>query len=170
MEIKDLPYTTGENYPQITIDDTDKTTVNILKNLYASCGSETTAILQYIYQSYLVEPKEKEIADILSKIALTEMHHHQELGKAIVMLGGVPFYTNSQGVPFSARCIYDGVNLKQMLLANINAESLSIQSYNNAISKINNQSIKQLLSRIVQDEEIHKKTFECLLEYVSFYK
>jgi bacterioferritin len=170
MEIKDLPYSTGEGFPKIVVDTPDKNTVALLKNLYASCGSETTAILQYIYQSYVVAPKEKEIADILSKIAMTEMHHHEELGRAIVAFGGVPFYTSSQGIPFSARCVYDGTNLKQMLLANINAEAQAIESYNNAIKKVNNESLKQFLTRIVNDEESHKKTFECLLEYVSFYK
>ena len=101
---------------------------------------------------------------------MTEMRHHKLLGDLIVSLGGVPYYNNSQGVNFNIRCVCDSTNLKQMLLRDIQDEENAILDYNYAKSKIDNASIQALLERIVLDEQVHKKTLETILEYISFYK
>ena len=40
----------------------------------------------------------------------------------------------------------------------------------NVADRIDNDSIKELLNRIVEDEELHRMAFEQILEYVNFYK
>lgn len=170
MEIKDLPYSVGTPLPEVVVDKKNLYYAGLLQNLYSSCSSETGAVLQYIYQSYVTRPKEPEIADLFEHIAITEMHHHNALGSTIIKLGGLPFYTNSQGVNFNIRCVYDNTNLKQMLLKDIEDEQKAIADYNYAKNIIENESIKALLERIVEDEELHKKSLEAVLEYITFYR
>lgn len=170
MEIEDLPYSVQIEFPEVVVDQPNMYYAALLQNLYASCNSETSAILQYIYQSYLTAQKEPQISKLLEHIAITEMHHHEKLADAIVKLGGVPYYNNSQGVNFNVRCVYDSTNLKQMLLRDIEDEEKAILEYNYAKSKIDNQSIQSLIERIVLDEQLHKKALETVMEYISFYK
>ncbi len=170
MQIQDLPYSAQTDFPEIVVDSPNKYYAALLQNLYASCSSETGAILQYVFQSYVVQDKEKEIAKLFKNIAMVEMHHHKHLAEAIIKLGGVPYYTNSQGTNFNIRCVYEGTNLKQMLLSDIENEEKAILEYNYTKTKINNPTIQALIDRIVLDEELHKKSLETVLEYISFYK
>ena len=116
MDINDLPYSVNTPFPEVEVTEKNLYYAGLLQNLYASCASETGAVLQYIYQSYVTKPKEPSISKLLEHIAITEMQHHEQLADAIVKLGGVPYYNNSQGVNFNIRCVYDYTNLKHMLL------------------------------------------------------
>ena len=56
---------------------------------------------------------EEEIANILEKIAVVEMRHHERLGNLIVKLGGDPYFVNSRNIPFQIRCVKRTKNLKK---------------------------------------------------------
>ena len=170
MEIKDLPYTNKQDYPEIVIEEPNSKWAAILQNLYAGCESETTAVLGYIFDSYITKNKEKEIAKLFIDIAIVEMEHHSKLADAIVKLGGTPYYCNSQGMAFSIKCVNQSTNLKQILLKSIDAEERAIQGYQKAKQAIDNESIQQLLNRIIEDEKLHKSSLESVFEYISFYK
>ena len=62
----------------------------LLQNDYAGRGSETTAIMTYAYQSYLIRPHNEEVATIMEKIGIVEMHHHEILARLILATGGNP--------------------------------------------------------------------------------
>ena len=170
MDIKNLPTSAGGEFPTVVIEKENKMWANIIQNLYASCDSETSGILGYIYQSYIIRPMEEEIANILEKIAMVEMRHHEQLGNLIVKLGGDPYFVNSRNMPFQIRCVKRTKNLKEMLLYDIKGEEEGILDYEKAINQIDNESIKALLERIKQDEIVHKNTLQTIYDYVSFYK
>ena len=170
MEIKNLPTSAEGAYPEVMITTKDRNTANILQNLYCDCNSETEAVLGYIYQYYITQPMEEDIAEIFEKISITEMRHHELLGKTIVKLGGVPYYVNGRNMPFRISCISPTRNLKEILRNNIKDEERAIENYERAIDRIDNDSIKDLLKRIIEDEQVHLKTLQTILEYVSFYK
>jgi len=170
MDIKNLPTSAEGAYPEVMITTKDRNTANILQNLYCDCNSETEAVLGYIYQYYITQPMEEDIAEIFEKISITEMRHHELLGKTIVKLGGVPYYVNGRNMPFRISCINPTRNLKEILRNNIKDEERAIENYERAIDRIDNESIKDLLKRIIEDEQVHLKTLQTVLEYVSFYK
>lgn len=170
MDIKNLPTSAEGVYPEVMVTSKNRITANILQNLYSDCDSETEAVLGYTYQHYITKPMEEDIAEIFGKIAINEMHHHELLGETIVKLGGVPYYVNSRNMPFRIGCINPTRNLKDILRNNIKGEENAIKSYEMAITRIDNDSIKDLLRRILEDEKVHLKTLQTILEYITFYK
>ena len=70
MEIKNLPTSAEGAYPEVMITTKDRNTANILQNLYCDCNSETEAVLGYIYQYYITQPMEEDIAEIFEKKVL----------------------------------------------------------------------------------------------------
>ena len=55
-------------------------------------------------------------------------------------------------------------NLKDILKINIEAETLAIKNYKNLIKVIDDKYVKELLRRIIIDEEIHLQIFKNLYE------
>lgn len=165
MDIKvraDLPY------PEITDANKDMKTVAILKELLSGRDGELTAVLQYIYQSRVANLSEPEIADIFEEIAIVEMQHAEKLTDAILAFGGNPQFNNAYGQYFSAGYVNYSQKLKEMLEANIKGERDAIEDYSKAIQNVQNTSLKDLLNRIILDEQIHLGIFEKLLSNVKF--
>lgn len=170
MELKDLFKRNNKPFPEIVVDKQNKQWAGMLKNLYAGCFSETVAFLQYLYQSYITRINEPQISDMLMAIVEDEMEHHEQLAMAIIKLGGNPFYENAGGMVLPLVCVSNSQNLRDMLRRNISLEERAISEYKNVADRIDNDSIKELLNRIVEDEELHRMAFEQILEYVNFYK
>ena len=168
MEIKDIKVRADLPYPEIKEATSDMRTVSILKDLLSNRNGELTAILQYTYQSRLAGQTEKEIAEVLEEISVVEMKHTKLLMNAILSFGGDPRYDNSFGQYFSASYVNYAQKLKDMLQANIRGESKAIEDYSRAIKNMQNQSLKDLLNRIILDEQIHLEIFEKLLSSVKF--
>ena len=136
--------------------------VRCLVDDYGGRKSETTAVMQYVYQHYILDTEYPEIGDALMGIAITEMHHHELLGEAIVMAGGDPIISGST-------CFWSGSNVNYIknpvaiLRANIEAERQAIAKYRRTIECVSNPSLKDLISRIIMDEELHISIFQDLL-------
>jgi bacterioferritin (cytochrome b1) len=79
------------------------------------------------------------------------------------MTSGDPMYCNSENKWVGGRQIDYIKDTKQILKTNLEAKEKIIIDYKIAISKIENQQIKALLSAILQDEETHRKQLQNLL-------
>ncbi len=150
----DLPYPEIEVEPNVA-------EAKLLMPLYAGAVSELTAILTYTFQQY-VTPKHPEIVETLEGIAITEMRHHELLGKTIFKLGGYPVmgarnYWNGSLVNYT-------LNPRKYLRENIVAEENTIANYERTILSLSTDSVKLLLERIILDEEIHVRLFKELLD------
>ena len=91
------------------------------------------------------------------------MHHLDLLGDLIKKLGGIPYYINKD------KCTWNGENVKyhfstiyEMLTYNIKSEKKAIEDYREAIKYTQNKSIKELLERIILDEQTHLEIFNRL--------
>lgn len=155
-------------YPEITDAITDPRTVMILKDLLASRSGELGGVLQYFYQSRIAKQVDPNISDILEEISIVEMEHMQLLMDAIVQFGGVPKYENGRGQPYTANYVNYYTKLKDMLDINIRDEQQAIKNYTMAQSLVNNQSLKNLLGRIIEDEKLHLNTFKTLHSTIKF--
>lgn len=81
---KDLPY------PEPVIPYPNPVEAKKLMNDYGGRDSETTAILQYVYQSYVLSREFPEFSKKLAEIAACEMKHQKILGTAIAAYGSFP--------------------------------------------------------------------------------
>jgi len=168
MNLEDIEVKVNKPYPEIVGAVDDRNVVAILKNLLSSRVGELTAVLQYTFQSVEADKVENEIADILEEISIVEMIHVEKLMKAIVDFGGVPRYEDAVGNMFNAGYVFYSTKLMDMLNANIAGEKKAIEEYKNAISKVRNESLKNLFARIIEDEELHIAAFKKIKDNVQF--
>ena len=168
MNLKNLLVKTKEPYPKIKDAINNPRTVCIIKNLMSGNEGELTAVLQYFYQSSISKDMEKEISDVLEEISIVEMMHLEMLSHAIVDFGGEPRYENGIGQSFNANTVNYSTKLSKILDANILGEEKAIENYKKAIDMVDNNSLKELFKRIIEDEKLHIKIFTHLRDSVRF--
>ena len=151
----DLPYVEVEKSVKSPFE------VRLLMPVYGGKGSETTAIMGYIFQSYALADKEPEISKCLEQIAISEMRHHDLLGTSIVRLGGVPYIGDNRGYWQGGYVNYT-LNVKEMIDADIAGEKSAITAYKDVIKFSKNEEVKAMIARIIKDEEIHIETLESI--------
>lgn len=169
MDFEDIIVRVNKPYPEIINATNDKVAVNILKNLATSKTGELGGVLQYIYQSVVSDRINPEIAKIFEEISIVEMTHLDMLMHAIVDFGGIPKYEDGQGNIFNTSQINYTLKLKDMLEGNIADETMAIRDYTQAINSVTNQSLKDLLSRILEDEKLHLDVFKYIRDHTLFY-
>lgn len=169
MDFEDIIVRVNKPYPEIVGATNDKMTVAVLKNLATSKMGELGGVLQYIYQSVVADKVNPEIAKIFEEIAIVEMSHLDMLMHAVVDFGGIPKYEDGQGNIFNTSMINYSQKLKEMLDGNIADENMAIQEYTRAIDRVGNQSLKDLLSRIREDEKLHLDVFKYIRDHTIFY-
>jgi len=152
----------NEPYPKLENIEKDYKFGKMLYDSYSGNYSELTTILQYIYQN-LVNENNKELQNVLIKIAIEEMQHLKILGDILVELGFTPYYMGSRNnkwcsdkIRYKFNCVDD------MLKFNIEGEKIAIKEYKRLIQNTNCKSIKDILNRIIKDEENHIRIFEAL--------
>ena len=103
--------------------------LRMIMDLYSGREGELTAITQYLYQHYLTDGIDENMANILLKISKTEMMHHSLLGEAIVKVGGdllTPArITGKETVPAHIPLLALDVKLKSVFLHENHSFSLS---------------------------------------------
>ncbi len=134
-----------------------------LMEAYSGKNGECTAILQYAYQNYIFDGKYETVAKTLEKISVQEMKHHSLLAKAIIKGGGDPIIAGRFSF-FSGAYVSYIKGLKNALKTDIAGEKTAIEIYEKIIEKTHNESLKNLLSRIVMDEEVHIRILQGLLD------
>ncbi|GBF32079.1 bacterioferritin family protein [Desulfocucumis palustris] len=128
---------------------------------YVGTVSEMTAVNQYFYH-HLTFEKYDDLAELEICISIVEMHHLELLGKTIKLLGVAPEFrtlSNNRPVYWNAAYVYYGKNVCDKLAADIAAEKKAIQQYGQHKQLIDDPYIKELLERIIKDEEYHLKLF-----------
>lgn len=135
---------------------------NLLYDNFAGSAGELTAVTQYIYEHIELKRYES-FSKILRSIAIEEMYHLELLGELIRKLGKKAYfidknqcYWNTENIKYHFNNIYD------MLMFNITLEKESIEGYKEVIKYTQNKSIKELLERIILDEQTHLEIFNRL--------
>lgn len=152
----DLPY------PDTKITTQSMYEIRLLMPVYGGRESETTAIMTYAYQSYVLKEKYPEIADCLLHIGITEMEHHEMLGLAITMLGGTPYIGGNHSYWQGSYANYSK-DLKIILQNDIADEKKAVRDYKEVISTTKMPEIVTMVERIIEDELVHIKTLTSIL-------
>lgn len=113
---------------------------------------EHDAILHYLQHAWALQ---ETYGSAIESIARDEMRHFKWLAHAIVQLGGRPDLRVPEAMPPESG--------RQLLEADIAAESVAIDQYHRHREAIGDPQIRELLGRIVVDEEDHRRQFRELL-------
>ncbi|MGB9813939.1 MAG: manganese catalase family protein [Thermovenabulum sp.] len=142
-------------FSQLT-ENSNKMYIKYLYEDYAGQSSELTAILQYTYQSIVVD--NNKVKNLLKKISIDEMGHLEGLGTAIWDSGFDPrfWYMNY----FNAKYVSYERDLEKILLKNIEDETFAAKRYREQAQNINDPKIKYMLLKFAKDEERHAMLFE----------
>ena len=164
-----IDFTCGRDYPLITNASPNPYYVEILQGLYSGQSSELSAILQYVYQSSALHSNNKEVSYILKQIAIVEMHHLELLANAIISFGGLPYYINKDNQTFCTNNICYCTNLRCVIEQDLKDELSAIEFYTKSANLIQNESLKQLLLTIAEDEKKHSRILSSLLDELNCY-
>lgn len=148
-------------YPEVEIDCPSTKDVKCIMDLYAGVDSELTAVIQYMYQSYIIGDKNEELHSSLEHIAMAEMKHMELLGECIVALGCTPV-TGGNRQFWNGSMVNYNKDIVSILDINIKAEEKAIAGYKLAARSVDNYSVKELLERIEMDEKIHLEAFRAM--------
>ena len=168
MNLDNVQVKINKPYPEIVDAVDDKQVVAILKNLAMGRPGEIAAANQYVYQSVIADKTNEDIAGIFEEIGIVEMMHLDMLMHAITDFGGNPEYRDAQGNFFNTSTINYTNKLNEMLENNIRAETIAIENYQMAIDRVQNQSLKELFMRIIEDEKRHIEVFKLIRDNVEF--
>jgi bacterioferritin len=138
---------------------------------YAGATSEFTAISQFIYHS-VVSLEQEDLHKLEKTIAMEEMHHLDLLAQTIALLGVDPkFRTLTDNIASYWKCsyVYYGRSITDRLSADIAAERSAINQYRHHLRLIEDPYIKELLERIIWDEEQHLKLFQQMAVKYSYH-
>lgn len=125
---------------------------NVIAKLNDLLADELTAINQYIVHAEMCSNwGYTKLHEAFEKQARDEMHHAERLIERILFLEGEP--TVSRLNPMQI-----GKTVQDMLSADQAAETAAIKAYNEGIRlavEVGDNGTRELLARIVQDEERH---------------
>ncbi|MDE5943223.1 MAG: manganese catalase family protein [Clostridia bacterium] len=146
----------------------DAYSLAVISPAYASPTGELNSILQYFYHYFNFDKcGYKEIAHTLESIAIAEMLHLEVLGKAIIELGAQPVYCQNPPTAFnfySAKYVTYSRNLVHMIEDDIIAEKKAVALYTRMLARLKNEQLKDIISRILQDEKLHLEKLEEILQ------
>lgn len=133
----------------------NKRTIQILRNLLAGRNGTVTNILELSYQKVLEESLSKKLMQIINE----EFEHYEILSKLILSLSAKSYLENGKGIPWSSRYINYTSDPIYFLGNNIKQTERNIQDYEYAINSINDENIKQELTKILENKKEHLETF-----------
>lgn len=179
--LETLPCQSDMPFPPIKVERSNPDYANLLLDAFASSAdSEIQAITQYIYHSKTIS--NNTISKALMCVSLVEMRHLDALSELISMLGGKPFYENSNmnfwmtgNIAYvDKNIIYEKErvnamdtkpNFREKLEKDIDAERNAINGYKRLLKAIKDKYIEKVILKIISDEQFHIKLFESLIEH-----
>lgn len=157
----DCKFKADFDYPELSINKIDKREVALLMPAYGGKKSETTAIMEYAFQSYVLKTNYPEISSCLKRIAIAEMKHHELLADAIIAFGGIP-YIGGNNYFWQGGFVNYSTDVKTIINRDVTSEKEAIAYYKEIIRLSENESLKKLIGRIILDEAIHIETLNAI--------
>lgn len=155
------------DYPAIEVCGANPKLAHLLNNNLSAAKSEMTTIHQYTYQAWMIQESYPEISKVLSEIAMVEMRHFRRLGELIVLLGGSPQFVSYQpgrSIPWNGKMINYDKDIRKILTVDIVAEEGAYVTYIRQSQSIKDPKVAANLSRLAQDEKLHKAVLKKFLQ------
>ena len=140
-----------EKYPIVTDVVPSQNTAMILRNLLFSPDGILTSHLSFMYQSWLNSVNDKAFGNYLKQVAENDGAILDALGNLTVAFGGDPNFRTT-GRNWSTQYLLLQRNRNQFLKSAMQHQLKSIAEFDNAIGKVENESLKKLLTTIRDDK------------------
>ncbi|MDE6558245.1 MAG: manganese catalase family protein [Clostridia bacterium] len=158
-------------YPSLKDLQCDAYSARILSSAYATSAGELNASLQYIYHSINFSGKnDDKRAELLKSIAIAEMIHINLLGEALIRLGAPPVYSYCPPAHYnfySTKFVAYSRTLRNMIEDDIMGEKYAIYNYERMLPRLKNDTLRTLICRILEDENLHVEALKSSLEGLS---
>ena len=159
-------------YPDLSGLTCDPVSARIISAAYATSTGELNATLQYIYHSVCFGADgDKERADMLKSIAIAEMKHLDLLAEALIRLGAPPVYSCCPPAKYnfySTKFVAYSRSFRNMIEDDIMGEKYAIYSYERMLPRLKNNTLRTLICRILEDEQLHLDALKSSLEGLSY--
>ncbi|NLN04020.1 MAG: bacterioferritin [Clostridiaceae bacterium] len=159
-------FQTKPDHPIIKVCKPNSYYASLLRDSFAGRDSEMTKICQYLYHHFLISDINKEIAGILYNIAKVEMKHMEILAQLILQLDGDPLFKGGEDSKsyWNGGCVYYGINIYDMLRKDLASEYKALKNYEEHLLIIQDECIKDVLKRIMEDENIHIELLNSIIK------
>lgn len=150
-------------YPDIAVAEQNPVYARMILDNYGGANSEMTAVSSYMFSGLALIPQEEELAEIFDEISYVEMQHLNIFGQLSLMLGIEPrlWTTSNDRMQYWTPCYtVFPTNLSDIVDISITSEKQAIQKYNSQMREISDEFIKEILARIILDEERHIQVLE----------
>lgn len=154
-----------ESWPNIEKQPSSPSLVRALFSLYSGRNSETTLMMQYLYQAMVLhEQGNIALSDIFDAMSNDQIQHIRQIGKLICRHGGEPrflSYIGGRGIPWSAGSIYYEKNPYKMTEKSLLLENQVLMQYKTILTSNNLcEQAQKLIKRIIKDTENHINTLK----------
>lgn len=151
-------------YPEVRVKAANKKYAALLSTAYAGAGGELSAVLGYVFGHIMTEDDAPRVSETFSCLAITEMKHLEMLGKLIRLLGEEPrFYDSASGRRFDASRVTYAASQGDAVRLSLASEKAAVRHYRELIRRIDDEYVRDVLRRIILDEEHHVKLLTELL-------
>jgi bacterioferritin len=130
----------------------------VIEMLNRALASEWTAFMQYWHHYFMAtDIHSAEIKDYFKESATQELHHIDEIGSRIQLLGGVPVAKPAEVPVLWPPTVEYGHDLVSMLEVDLVSERTTIQFYSEIVRFAGNDDIttRFLFEEILREEEDH---------------
>lgn len=161
-----MNYYIDEPYPSIDNLDMNVTYGHIILSNVGGLQCEMNAVSLYFYNNVILEQVWPELAKAMHGISIVEMHHLELFAKMCCRLGVDPRLWDCQNDFLEYWSPGYNVYPRQIntLLENaIIQEQNTITTYQYQVTCIDEPIIKDVLNRIIKDEQLHVEIFEKFL-------
>lgn len=136
----------------------------LLMPFLAASSSEMTTVHQYLYQSWIIEERYRNIGRVIQRIADVEERHFATIGKLIALLGGKPECRSTNPTSYWKGDMVDySRDIRTILTQNAKSEAFAANAYMEHSKMIRDPYISKMLVRLSLDEKLHHKIFSDFL-------
>lgn len=168
-------YDNDTPYPQITSTEKDEKILTDIIDLYTGPKSEFTALIQYIYQSFITKSNENyiELSKILETLSNRKIRHLEILSQILMVQNVNPkfckYIDNNYNIcsSWSSNNVKYLTDVKEFIKSNITLEKSILAKYNNILNNTTSENIKEILTRIIQDENSYLEILNKILEIIE---
>lgn len=146
-------------YPEIKVTEENIEDAKKLLSIYTSRNSIINNIFTYLYQSSFLEEK---YSNILKELIEVEIFHAKIISKLINLLGFKPRYiykSINNYKYYNTSYINYNIDKNNIINNNIILKEKLILKYKKLVEDIEDNNVKEILKRIIIDENIHLRIF-----------
>ena len=121
-----------------------------------------------MYQSVVADKVNPEIGEIFEELSVIKTTHLDMLMHAITEFGGNPKFEDGQNAMFNCGYVFYSQKLKEMLEFDMLCCNQTIENLKLVISSVKCESLIQLLSRLLEDEQMHQSVLKKIFNSVQF--